>query len=75
MASNKLGRDAERDNKESRDKWVGIYIGIVAVVLAVCAMGGGNATKDSTRYNIEAANGWLQGRGGSVSLLRLAVAE
>ena len=58
MASNKLGRDAERDNKESRDKLVGIYIGIVAVVLAVCAMGGGNATKDSTRYNIEAANGW-----------------
>ncbi len=58
MAWNELGRDAEKDNKEARDRWIGVYIGVVAVFLAVCAMGGGNATKDSTRYNIEATNGW-----------------
>jgi hypothetical protein len=58
MAWNELGRDAEKENKETRDRWIGVYIGVVAVMLAICAMGGGNATKDSTRYNIEATNGW-----------------
>ena len=58
MAWNELGRDAEVDNKAVRDRWISVYIGVVAVALAICAMGGGNATKDSTRYNIEATNGW-----------------
>ena len=58
MAWNELGRDAEKENKEIRDRWISVYIGIIAVILAICAMGGGNATKDSTRYNIEATNGW-----------------
>jgi hypothetical protein len=58
MAWNELARDAEKENKERRDRLISVYIGIVAVILAICAMGGGNATKDSTRYNIEATNGW-----------------
>ena len=58
MAWNELGRDAEKENKAIRDRWISVYIGIIAVILAICAMGGGNATKDSTRYNIEATNGW-----------------
>jgi hypothetical protein len=58
MAWNELARDADKENKEIRDRWIAVYIGIVAVILAICAMGGGNATKDSTRYNIEATNGW-----------------
>jgi hypothetical protein len=58
MAWEELARDADKEAKERRDRWISVYIGIVAVVLAVCAMGGGNATKDSTRYNIEASNGW-----------------
>ncbi len=45
-------------NKEARDRWIGVYIGVLAVLLAICTMGGGNATKDATRYNIEAANIW-----------------
>jgi hypothetical protein len=53
-----LGRDAAKENKEVRDRWISVYIGVVAVLLAICAMGGGNATKDSTRYNIEVTNGW-----------------
>jgi Domain of unknown function (DUF4337) len=28
------------------------------VLLAICVMGGGNATKDANRFNIEAANTW-----------------
>ena len=58
MAWNELGHDAEKQNKEIRDRWISVYIGIVAVILAICTMGGGNATKDSTRFNIEATNGW-----------------
>ena len=58
MSWNELGRDAERENKEFRDRWIGVYIGCVAVLLAICAMGGGNATKEATRANIEVTNGW-----------------
>jgi hypothetical protein len=49
----RLGSDSE-----ARTKWVGVYIGILAVLLAVCGMGGGNAAKDATRTNIEASNTW-----------------
>ncbi len=45
-------------DKDARDKWIGVYIGIIAVMLAVCGMLGGNASKDATRANIEAANIW-----------------
>lgn len=58
MAWSELGRDAERENKEVSDRWIGVYIGVVAVLLAICAMGGGNATKEATRANIEVTNGW-----------------
>ena len=46
------------DNKDARDKWIGVYIGIVAVLLAICSMGGGNAAKDANRAHIEASNTW-----------------
>jgi Domain of unknown function (DUF4337) len=49
----KLGSDTDE-----RNKWIGVYIGVLAVLLAICGVGGGNATKDSTRANIEAANTW-----------------
>ncbi len=47
-----------RNDKESRDRWIGVYIGVLAVLLALCGMGGGNAAKDATRANIEASNTW-----------------
>ena len=77
MAWTELGHDAEKDNKAARDRWIGVYIGIVAVFLAICAMGGGNATKDSTRYNIEATNGWafFQAKNLRRNALMLAVDE
>jgi hypothetical protein len=45
-------------DKDARDKWIGVYIGVLAVLLALCGMGGGNASKDATRANIEATNTW-----------------
>jgi hypothetical protein len=45
-------------DKDQRDRWVGVYIGVLAVFLAICGMGGGNAAKDATRANIEASNTW-----------------
>ncbi len=41
-----------------RDKLIGVYIAVLAVGLAVCSLGGGNATKIATLKNIEAANTW-----------------
>ncbi len=41
-----------------RDKYIGVYIGILAVILAVCSLGGGNANQDATLKNIEASNTW-----------------
>lgn len=54
-------RDAFGDEdgaSKERDRWIGVYIGILAVVLAICAMGGDNAGKEATRSNIEASNTW-----------------
>jgi len=45
-------------DKEERNKWIGVYIGVLAVLLAICGVGGGNAMKDSMRANIEASNTW-----------------
>jgi hypothetical protein len=45
-------------DKETRDRWIGVYIGILAGLLAVCTMLGNNVTKDANRLNIEAANVW-----------------
>ena len=50
--------DRLKSDSDHRNKWVGVYIGVLAVLLAVCSVGGGNATKDATRANIDAANTW-----------------
>src|SRR5262245_43143851 len=47
-----------KSDKDERNRWVGVYIGIVAVLLAICGVGGANAAKDATRANIEASNTW-----------------
>lgn len=68
MALEELSRDAatesisqESSNGESvrnRDKLIGVYVGILAVVLAICSLGGSNAQKDAIQQNIAASNVW-----------------
>ncbi|HMN38315.1 MAG TPA: DUF4337 domain-containing protein [Hyphomicrobium sp.] len=55
MALDELG---DGKSLSRRDKYIGVYIGVLAVVLAICSMGGGNASKEATLKNIEAANTW-----------------
>jgi hypothetical protein len=58
MAWDDLSRDAHDANNKDRDRWIGVYIGLLAMVLAVCTLGGSNATKDSIIKTNELANGW-----------------
>ena len=48
----------DKDMKDEHNKWVGVYIGVLAVLLAICNVGGANATKEATHANIAAANTW-----------------
>jgi hypothetical protein len=50
--------EAIDSDKTDRDRLIAVYIGILAVLLAVCGVGGGNAMKDATARNIEASNTW-----------------
>ena len=54
----KLSLLAAGENQKDREKWIGVYIAVLAVSLAICSMGGGNAAKDATLKNIEATNTW-----------------
>lgn len=58
MALDDLATEASTGSGRRRDKLIGVYIGILAVILAICSMGGGNAAKDATLKNIEASNTW-----------------
>jgi hypothetical protein len=53
-----LRSDAKPESQGKRDKLIGVYIGVLAVVLAICALGGSNATKNATNANIDATNTW-----------------
>ncbi len=57
MALDDVAEQAAAD-KDARNKWIGVYIGVLAVLLAICNVGGANATKDATHANIAAANTW-----------------
>lgn len=48
--------DVSEASDKERAKWIGVYIGALAVLLAICSMLGSNSTKDATRANIEASN-------------------
>jgi hypothetical protein len=39
-------------------KWIALYIAMLAVLLSICTVGGGNSTKDATRTNIQASDTW-----------------
>jgi hypothetical protein len=77
MAWEELARDADRENSKSRDRLVGVYIGILAVVLAICSLGGSNANQDSTEQYIAASNVWafFQAKNARRQALRLHTDE
>lgn len=58
MSWNELNRQAEEENRKDRDRKVAAWICVLAVVLAICSLGGSNATKDATLKTIEASNLW-----------------
>jgi hypothetical protein len=58
MAWGELSRQAEAENKADRDRWIGVYIGVLAVMLAIGSLGGSNAQQDATIKTIEASNTW-----------------
>ena len=59
MALDELaGRSEDAGGTRQRDRWIGVYIGALAVLLAITAMGGDNAAKEATLKNIAAANTW-----------------
>ena len=77
MVWDELGRIAEGENQHDRDKRIGIYIGVLAVMLAISSMGGDNASTDASHRNIEAANTWafFQAKNMRRHVLRVQVDE
>jgi hypothetical protein len=51
-------REQLSGEKDAYNKWVGVYIGVLAVLLAICNVGGSNATKDAIETNIGASDAW-----------------
>lgn len=58
MAFDDLKAPDDDSPTKNRDRWIGVYIGVLAVLLAICSMGGDNASKEATLRNIEASNIW-----------------
>jgi len=77
MALDDLVPEAAGETSRDRERWTGVYIGVLAVLLAICAMGGGNAAKDATLKNIAAANTWafFQAKNMRRHVLRVRVDE
>jgi hypothetical protein len=53
-----LHENIQEAHEKSGTKWVGVYIAILAVLLAVCSMGGSNSMKDMINSNVEVTNYW-----------------
>lgn len=77
MVWDELGRIAEGENQHDRDKRIGVYIGVLAVILALSSVGGDNSAADASNRNIEAANTWafFQAKNMRRHVLRVQVDE
>lgn len=77
MVWDELSRIAEGENQRDRDKRIGVFIGILAVILALSSVAGGNAASDASNRNIEAANTWafFQAKNMRRHVLRVQVDE
>jgi Domain of unknown function (DUF4337) len=58
MALEEIGIEAGHGHMKTREKLIGVYVGILAVVLAICSLGGSNADQNATQENIAASNVW-----------------
>jgi hypothetical protein len=69
--------EAVDSDKTHRDRLIAVYIGVLAVILAIAGVGGGNSTKDATARNIEASNTWafFQAKNIRRNEIRLQIAE
>lgn len=87
MAFEELSRDASAeginrestggDSVKSRERLIGVYVGILAVVLALCSLGDSNSQQDATHHNIAASNVWsfFQAKNARRQSLRLQADE
>ncbi len=77
MAWDRLKAMAEAENDRERERWIGVYIAILAVLLAVCGMGAGNAAEDAAKANLDAANTWsfFQAKNARRQMVRLQADE
>ena len=48
--------EQSEERRQSSKKWTALIISIMAMVLAINNVGGGNSAKEATRHNIEASN-------------------
>ena len=77
MSVNDIVDAVDQGLKRRRDRLVAVYIGVLAVALAICSMGAGNATKDAMTSNIDSANTWafFQAKNIRRHVLRLQIDE
>jgi hypothetical protein len=64
-------------DKEFRDRWIGVFIGVLALFMALCTLVGNNIAKDANRFHIEANNVWnfFQAKNLRRQILRLKIDE
>lgn len=58
MTTNPVSETINDFAMSAQTKWTSVFIGILAVLLAMCTMGGDNAAKDASRANLDATNTW-----------------
>ena len=77
MALQDVADAIEESGRRHRDRLIAVYIGVLAVLLAISGVGSGNAMKDATAHNIEASNTWafFQAKNIRRQELRLQMAE
>jgi nitroreductase len=69
-----LHENIQEAHEKSGTKWIGVYIAILAVLLAITGMGGSNSMKDMINANVEVTNYWsfFQAKNVRQSQFRLA---
>jgi hypothetical protein len=58
MESTEIADSLKEAKELDLDRRIAIYIAFLAVLLSICSVGGGNASKDATRTNIQASDTW-----------------